>query len=109
MTLRLTILAMLLVAGAAVAQPIERSRAEVRAFRAENPCPSTARTRGACPNYQIDHARTHARALCVGGLDKASNMQWLSVEDHAWKTRVDVRECRKLKRMASTPARDLAP
>jgi hypothetical protein len=31
-------------------------------------------------------------------------MQWLSREDHRWKTRIDVRECRKLKRMANTPA-----
>ena len=34
---------------------IKRDRAQVRAFRAENPCPATGRTRGACPNFQVDH------------------------------------------------------
>lgn len=85
----------------ACAQPIERSRAEVRAFRAENPCPSTGRTRGACPGWAVDHVR----ALCAGGEDARTNMQWISNEDHRFKTLVDVRECRKLRRLAATPAR----
>ena len=44
----------LLAATPAEAQ-IKRDRAQVRAFRAENPCPATGRTRGACPNFQVDH------------------------------------------------------
>lgn len=82
------------------AQSIARSPAEVRAFRAEYPCPSTGRTRGACPGWQVDHVRP----LCAGGEDKASNMHWLSIVDHRFKTLVDVRECRKLRRAAATPA-----
>jgi hypothetical protein len=100
--LRLTVLILVMAAAcAAQAQSIQRSASEVRAFRAENPCPATGRTRGACPGWQVDHPR----ALCAGGLDHRTNMAWLSVEDHKWKTFVDIRECRKFRRMANTPAR----
>lgn len=87
---------------ALAAQPIERSRAEVRAFRAEHPCPSSGKTRGACPGFHVDHIRP----LCAGGEDKAANMQWITREDHHFKTLVDVRECRKMRRAAETPARE---
>ncbi|MDB5777930.1 MAG: hypothetical protein JWP93_295 [Polaromonas sp.] len=33
-----------------------------------------------------------------------ANMAWLSVEDRKFKTFTDVRECRKLRRMAETLA-----
>jgi len=33
-------------------------------------------------------------------------MQWIAVDDHKWKTRIDVRECRKLKLNAAQPARE---
>lgn len=93
---------LLLVAWCSAASAaLPRSPAEVRAFRAENPCPSTGRTRGACPGWQVDHIRP----LCSGGEDTRANMHWLSVDDHRWKTFVDVRECRKLRRAAATPAR----
>uniref|UniRef100_UPI0032971A82 HNH endonuclease signature motif containing protein n=1 Tax=Salmonella enterica TaxID=28901 RepID=UPI0032971A82 len=59
--------------------------------RAENPCPSTGRTRGACAGWEIDHAAP----LCAGGVDHPSNLQWLRKEDHRFKTLVDVKECRK--------------
>lgn len=68
-----------------------RDRAQVRAFRAEHPCPSTGRTRGACPGWHVDHVT----ALCAGGADHPSNMQWITREDHRFKTLVDVKECRK--------------
>lgn len=84
----------------ATAQRIERSAAEVLAFKRANPCPSTGQRRGACPGYQVDHTIP----LCAGGPDKASNMAWLTVEDHRFKTRIDVRECRKLRRLAARPA-----
>jgi len=83
------------------ADRIERSAAEIRAFRAENPCPATGRRAGACPGWQVDHSIP----LCAGGEDKHTNMAWLSVEDHRFKTVVDARECRKLRRMATTPAK----
>lgn len=70
---------------------IKRDRSQVRAFRAENPCPATGRTRGACPGWHVDHVI----ALCAGGHDRPHNMQWITREDHRFKTLVDVRECRK--------------
>lgn len=82
------------------AAEIRRDRAEVRAFRAAHPCPATGRARGACPGFEADHRVP----LCMGGEDKAENLQWLTVEDHRWKTFVDQRECRKFKRLASRPA-----
>jgi hypothetical protein len=79
-----------LVTASALAE-IPRSRAEVRAFRNEHACPATGRHRGACVGWNVDHVI----ALCAGGPDHRSNMQWINVEDHRWKTFVDVRECRK--------------
>lgn len=46
----------------------------------------------------------HVRPLCAGGEDKPANMQWIENPDHRFKTLVDVKECRKLARMAKTPA-----
>lgn len=80
----------LLVPGLAEAR-IPRDRAQVRAFRADNPCPATGLVRGACPGHHVDHIVP----LCAGGADHPSNMQWISKEDHRWKTFVDVRACRK--------------
>lgn len=87
--------AILCLAAAFLAVPAEartpRDRAQVRAFRAENPCPATGLKRGACPNFQVDHRIP----LCAGGPDRPSNMQWITKEDHRFKTLVDVRECRR--------------
>jgi len=80
----------LLLAFPAFSGPIKRSQAEVRAFKAENPCPATGRTRGPCAGYEIDHAD----AICAGGPDRRENMQWLTTQEHRWKTRSDVRMCR---------------
>lgn len=77
---------------------IPRDKAQVRAFRAENPCPSTGLKRGACPGFEVDHVQS----LCSGGADKKENLQWLSKEDHRFKTLVDVRECRKAHRTMQT-------
>ena len=73
---------------------IKRDRAQVRSFRAEHPCPATGRTRGACPGWHVDHVTP----LCAGGPDSPDNMQWITREDHRFKTLVDVRECRKARR-----------
>lgn len=73
---------------------IPRNQKEVRFFKYENPCPSTGLTRGACPNWNVDHVIP----LCAGGADARANMQWISNEDHRFKTLVDVRECRKARR-----------
>lgn len=72
----------------------QRDRAQVRAFRAEHVCPSTGQHRGACPGYHVDHITP----LCAGGPDRPDNMQWITREDHRFKTLVDVKECRKMRR-----------
>lgn len=77
-----------LVAGATLAA--DRSRTERAAFVRDNPCPATGKTSGACPGWQVDHVR----ALCAGGTDHATNMQWLAEADHKRKTRDDVGKCR---------------
>ena len=71
-----------------------RDRAQVRAFRAENPCPATGLKRGACPGWEVDHIVP----LCASGEDHARNFQWISKEDHRFKTLVDVKECRRARR-----------
>jgi hypothetical protein len=75
----------------ALASAAARDRGQVRAFRAEHPCPSTGQHRGACPGWHVDHIT----ALCAGGEDHPRNMQWITVEDHRFKTLIDVRECRR--------------
>ena len=82
----------------AVHARIPRDAAQVRSFRAEHPCPATGLKRGACPGWDVDHVVP----LCAGGADHPSNLQWLSKEDHKWKTFVDVRECRKGKESAKS-------
>jgi hypothetical protein len=57
----------------------------VRAFRAVQPCPATGLHRGACPGWHVDHIEP----LCAGGAE------WITVQDHRFKTFVDVRECRR--------------
>ena len=54
----------------------KRSSAVKHEFRLANPCPSTGKKRGACPNWVVDHRI----GLCVGGQDVASNLRWQSVE-----------------------------
>lgn len=87
------LLAACLVAAAAHAA-IPRDRSEVRAFRALNPCPATGQIKGVCPGFHVDHIMP----LCAGGPDHRSNMQWITVQDHRFKTLVDVRECRRATR-----------
>ncbi len=74
---------------------IQRSAAEVLAFKRHSPCPATGLYRGRCPGYEVDHVQP----LCSGGPDTRENMQWLSVADHRAKTRQDVRVCRYLRRV----------
>ena len=77
---------------------IPRDKAQVRAFRSEHPCPATGLKRGACPGWHVDHII----ALCAGGEDHPRNMQWITKEDHRFKTLVDVRECRRKKAHRAT-------
>jgi len=72
----------------------QRSAAEVMAFKRENPCPATGLRYGSCPGWEIDHVT----ALCAYGRDHRSNMQWLTIQEHRWKTRTDIRVCRQLRK-----------
>lgn len=82
------------VAVIAVSAPAEaRSAKAVRIFKYHNPCPATDKRQGACPGWEVDHIKP----LCLGGEDKPSNMQWLTVAQHRAKTRQDVRTCRAAK------------
>lgn len=73
-----------------VAHAAERSPTLRAEFMRQNPCPATGATRGACPGYQVDHRE----ALICGGRDELQNLQWLSVDEHKAKTRVEVKLCR---------------
>ena len=86
--MRYALLALLL--AASVCQGAERSRAERAKFQRFHPCPANGLQRGACPGYQVDHIEP----LCAGGADVAANMQWLTVQEHRDKTRLDVWLCR---------------
>lgn len=84
-----------LTVAAALASPgftvaVERSRLQRAEFQRAHPCPSTGRTRGACPGWQVDHIQ----ALMCGGRDETSNMQWLTVEAHREKTKADIKSCK---------------
>lgn len=59
---------------AAKCPAVHRSSAVRRAFQQQQPCPSTGRTSGACPNWVKDHIT----ALACGGQDTVSNMQWMT-------------------------------
>lgn len=80
-------LALILCVGVGHAQ--ERSQAAKSEFKKGNPCPSTGKSGGACPGYQIDHRKP----LAAGGADHKSNMQWLSVDQHKAKTKSERRSC----------------
>ncbi len=66
---------------------IQRSTAQVAAFKRLHPCPSNGKTRGACPGYIVDHIK----ALCVCGKDRLSNMQWQTLAESRLK---DKTECK---------------
>lgn len=78
----------------AAAEPIKRSAAAKREFRAANPCPATDKTTGPCTGYVIDHVMP----LCAGGADRPENMQWQTVAVAKEKDLLEVAFCRDLKR-----------
>jgi 5-methylcytosine-specific restriction endonuclease McrA len=79
----------------------DRSRTLRAEFMREHPCPSTGKTRGPCPGWQVDHAVP----LCLGGpaVDARANLRWIEIEPHKAKTRDDVRLCRRVKREVVAP------
>lgn len=60
---------------AAIQAKTERSQAAKSQFKYLQPCPSTGRSKGACPGYIIDHIVP----LACGGADAPYNMQWQTV------------------------------
>lgn len=68
----------------------KRDPAQRQAFQTNHPCPANGNQRGACPGYQVDHII----ALCLGGADTPTNMQWMTIAKHQEKTADDVRRCR---------------
>ena len=65
---------------------IQRDPRAKASFRRSHPCPSTGRTSGACPGYEVDHVKP----LACGGADAPANMQWLSARANRAK---GAREC----------------
>lgn len=90
--MRVLLFSALLLSTGAIAR-IPRDSEVLREFQRLTPCPATGMTYGKCPGWQIDHIEP----LCAGGADKVHNLQWLTVQEHKWKTRTDVRVCRGLK------------
>lgn len=73
---------------------IKRSMKAKDGFKHSHPCPSTGKSRGACPGYVIDHIR----ALCAGGADAPSNMEWQTIAAGKAKDREERRECAALRK-----------
>lgn len=91
-------LVLLLMSAAAQAR-IPRDSAVLEKFRQVSPCPDP-QAGPRCKGWQIDHIEP----LCAAGVDELHNLQWLTVEEHRWKTRTDVRVCRELRRTTSVGA-----
>lgn len=64
---------------------IKRSAEATHHFKKSNPCPSTGKSRGACPGYVIDHVVPLKR----GGKDAPENMQWQTKEAAKAKDKVE--------------------
>lgn len=76
------------------AAPAPRSHSAKAAFQRLYHCPATDKPRGPCPGYIIDHVVP----LCAGGADDPLNMQWQTVADAKAKDRIEMAECRALRR-----------
>jgi len=69
-------------------------------FMKRNPCPANGNAHGACPGYAINHIK----ALCAGGLDRPSNLQWLTVAGAKRKERLDAQACRAHRKQKRSPS-----
>jgi hypothetical protein len=66
-----------------------RDASQVRAFRADHPCPATGHLTGACPGWVVDHKYP----LCAGGKDEPVNMQWEQRDQSFVKDRIERELC----------------
>lgn len=64
---------------------IKRSAAAKDQFKKSHPCPSTGKSKGACPGYVIDHVVPLKR----GGKDAPGNMQWQTKEAAKAKDKIE--------------------
>jgi 5-methylcytosine-specific restriction endonuclease McrA len=93
-----TILAATLSAPLDANAATKRSHAARAEFQRLHPCPANGLRRGACPGWQVDHKIP----LKCGGVDKTSNMQWLTVRAHKAKTKREARACLNSRRPAGS-------
>jgi len=84
--------ALLFLAFVGNGEAAERSPKVRAAFMQIHPCPATGKTRGRCDGWNVDHRIP----ICYDkfGLDVVSNMQWLTIEQHREKTKLDVKVCK---------------
>lgn len=71
--------------------PTPRASAPRRAFIRANACPSTGDTnpKHPCPGWRVDHVIP----LACGGPDTPANMQWLTIEAWADKSKWERKDC----------------
>ena len=75
-----------------------RDRAEMRAFRLENPCPATGLVQDICPGWHVGYITP----LCDNGTDTRTNMRWMTLEDKRFMTAANGKDCSKRKHPLST-------
>lgn len=73
---------------------IERSNKVRHDFAKANACPSTGEFKLPCPGYRIDHKT----ALACSGSDTLDNLQWLTIEAHAEKSKWERNPCPRIDR-----------
>jgi hypothetical protein len=93
--LALGLVTLLALPVAAKCPEVRRSSAVRRAFQQQQPCPSTGRTSGACPNWVVDHLYP----LCAGGADSVENMLWSPTAEARLKDQWEWAMCRRLCRV----------
>lgn len=91
---------LVMVVSIAAGAAVKRDPGQVRAYRAEHPCPATGKTSGACPGYVVDHIVP----LCAGGDDHPDNMIWQSKAESLEKDRTEWALCRWIHTMQERKA-----
>lgn len=90
-------IALLLTMFSLPAYATERSHTQRANFVKAHPCPATGKTKGACPNWVVDHIKP----ICAGGVDAPSNMQWQRFSESKIKDKEEMKLCQTAKRQKS--------